>query len=86
MQNNLIQALVELNESTGENKWIEKAISFTDKMIDEFWSEKEGKFYDSGKSSTDTLVRPSTTGIETEETVRSYTGGSSLTLGLNYSF
>ncbi|MAU71486.1 MAG: TonB-dependent receptor [Pseudozobellia sp.] len=32
------------------------------------------------------LVRPSTTGIETEETVRSYTGGSSLTLGLNYSF
>jgi len=57
----LIQALIELNESTGENKWIEKAISFTDKMIDEFWSEKEGKFYDSGKSSTDTLVRPSTT-------------------------
>ena len=57
----LIQALVELNESTGENIWIEKAISFTDKMIDEFWSEKEGKFYDSGKSSTDTLVRPSTT-------------------------
>ena len=32
-----------------------------EKMIDEFWSEKEGKFYDSGKSSTDTLVRPSTT-------------------------
>ena len=30
-------------------------------MIDEFWSEKGGKFYDSGKSSTDTLVRPSTT-------------------------
>ena len=22
---------------------------FAEKMIDEFWSEKEGKFYDSGK-------------------------------------
>ena len=55
------QALIELNESTGENKWVEKAMVFAEKMIDEFWSKKEGKFYDSGKSSTDTLVRPSTT-------------------------
>ena len=56
-----IQALIELNESTGENKWIKHALNFAEKMIDEFWSEKEGKLYDSGKSSTDTLVRPSTT-------------------------
>ncbi len=32
------------------------------------------------------LVRPSTTGIETEETVRSYTSGSTLSLGVSYSF
>ncbi len=30
------------------------------------------------------LVRPSTTGIETEETVRSYTSGAQITLGVNY--
>ena len=32
------------------------------------------------------LVRPSTTNIETEETVRSYTSGAQISLGLNYSF
>jgi outer membrane receptor protein involved in Fe transport len=31
-------------------------------------------------------VRPSTTGIETTETVRSYTRGAVLSLGINYSF
>ena len=56
-----VWALIELNESTGDNKWVEQAIKFSNIMIDEFWSEKEGKFYDSGISSTDTLVRPSTT-------------------------
>ncbi len=32
------------------------------------------------------LVKPSTTGIETDETVRSYTSGATLSLGVNYSF
>lgn len=32
------------------------------------------------------LVRPSTTGIETEQTVRSYTIGAQLSLGVNFSF
>tara|TARA_R110002167_G_scaffold233264_10_gene438532 strand:+ start:1823 stop:4591 length:2769 start_codon:yes stop_codon:yes gene_type:complete len=32
------------------------------------------------------LVKPSTTGIETEQTVRSYSSGSVLSLGINYSF
>ena len=32
------------------------------------------------------LVKPSTTNIETEEIVRSYTSGTTLSLGLNYSF
>ncbi|MGB5553046.1 MAG: TonB-dependent receptor [Flavobacteriaceae bacterium] len=32
------------------------------------------------------LVRPSTTNIETEETVRSYTAGSQFSIGLNYKF
>jgi len=32
------------------------------------------------------LVRPSTTNIETEEIVRSYTSGAQISLGLNYSF
>ncbi len=32
------------------------------------------------------LVKPSTTGIETEETVRSYTSGATLSLGVSYSF
>lgn len=56
-----IQALIELNESTGDNKWINLAEEFSGKMIDEFWSEEEEMFFDTGKSSTDTLVRPSTT-------------------------
>ena len=55
-----IQALIELNESTGDNKWIEHAIGYTDKMINEFWSEEDKMFFDSGASSTDTLVRAST--------------------------
>ena len=32
------------------------------------------------------LVRPSTTNIETEEIVRSYTSGTQISLGLNYTF
>lgn len=32
------------------------------------------------------LVKPSTTGIQTEETVRSYTSGATLNLGFSYSF
>ena len=32
------------------------------------------------------LVRPSTTNIETEEVVRSYTSGAQISLGLNYTF
>ncbi|WP_339650777.1 TonB-dependent receptor [uncultured Maribacter sp.] len=32
------------------------------------------------------LVKPSTTNVETEEIVRSYTSGTTLSLGLNYSF
>ncbi len=32
------------------------------------------------------LVKPSTTGIETDQTVRSYTSGANLSLGINYSF
>ena len=55
-----IQALIELNESTGDNKWVDYAIEYADKMIDEFWSEEDKMFYDSGISSTDTLVRAST--------------------------
>ena len=55
-----IQALIELNESTGDNKWMNYAMEYTDKMIDEFWSEEDKMFYDSGTSSTDTLVRAST--------------------------
>ena len=55
-----IQSLIELNESTGDNKWMNYAMEYTDKMIDEFWSEKDKMFYDSGTSSTDTLVRAST--------------------------
>mgnify|MGYP001321183960 FL=1 len=54
-----VQALIELNESTGDNKWMNYAIEYADKMIDEFWSEEDKMFYDSGTSSTDTLVRAS---------------------------
>lgn len=32
------------------------------------------------------LIRPSTTGIETEETVRSYSNGAQISLGVNYKF
>ena len=46
--------------SFNHNKWMNYAMEYTDKMIDEFWSEEDKMFYDSGTSSTDTLVRAST--------------------------
>ncbi|MFD2516746.1 TonB-dependent receptor [Salinimicrobium flavum] len=55
--------------------------------LGEHWSLKfTGKNLLNPESERVQKIRPSTTGIETTKTVRSYTRGASLSLGVNYSF
>ena len=44
-----IQALIDLYEATLEVDWLEKARDLNGQMLDQFWDEKEGGFFFSGK-------------------------------------
>ena len=41
----LIWALIELYRSTGEDRYIQKAVDYIESMIDHFWDEEKGGFY-----------------------------------------
>jgi uncharacterized protein len=45
-----LEALVALYEAGLDNKWITRAIELAKSMIEEFWDEKEGGFFLSGRS------------------------------------
>jgi uncharacterized protein YyaL (SSP411 family) len=53
----VISALVTLYETTGRLRWLEAALSLTDKMIEEFWDEEGGGFFYNGKSGEQLIVR-----------------------------
>jgi uncharacterized protein len=53
----LAEGLLTLYETTGESKWLNSCIGVTETMVEEFWDEKDGAFYFTGKSHEDLIVR-----------------------------
>ncbi len=53
----LTDGLVTLFETTGESRWLNEALTLTDRMIDEFWDEEGGGFFFTGKSHENLIVR-----------------------------
>jgi uncharacterized protein YyaL (SSP411 family) len=53
----LIEGLVTLFETTGEFRWLTKALALTVVMVEEFWDQEAGGFFFTGKSHEDLIVR-----------------------------
>jgi uncharacterized protein len=53
----LIEGLVTLYETTGEFRWLTKALALSVVMIQEFWDEDAGGFFFTGKSHENLIVR-----------------------------
>ena len=53
----LIEGLVTLFETTGEFRWLTKALALSVVMIQEFWDEEAGGFFFTGKSHENLIVR-----------------------------
>ena len=53
----LSEGLVTLFETTGESRWLNEALTLTDRMISEFWDEEGGGFFFTGKSHENLIVR-----------------------------
>ena len=53
----LIDALVSLYEATFAPRWIDAALQLTDKMIEQFWDEKDGGFFYTGKDHEQLIAR-----------------------------
>ena len=54
----LVQGLLALYEATFNARWLEEANSLTHSMIELFWDEGEGLFYDTGSDHEALVVRP----------------------------
>ena len=52
-----IEGLVTLYETTGEFRWLNEALTLTDRMIGEFWDDENGGFYFTGNSHENLIVR-----------------------------
>ncbi len=52
-----IEGLVTLFETTGEFRWLNEALTLTDRMIEEFWDDENGGFYFTGNSHENLIVR-----------------------------
>ena len=55
---NLIDGLLTLHEATFDPRWLEEGRALADAMIDLFWVEGEGVFYDTGHDHEELLLRP----------------------------
>ena len=55
----LIDGLLALHEVTLEPRWLREAIELGGAMVDLFWDEAAGQFYDTGKDHETLIVRPS---------------------------
>jgi len=53
----LIDGLLTLYETSGEQRWFNEARSLTDRMIEEFWDQETGGFYFTGRNHEDLIVR-----------------------------
>jgi hypothetical protein len=49
--------LLALYEATGELRWLEEAVTITERMVEEFWDEREGGFFYTGESHEELIVR-----------------------------
>ncbi|MFH0768648.1 MAG: thioredoxin domain-containing protein, partial [Chloroflexota bacterium] len=57
----VIEGLLDLHQVTFQGKWLKEAISLTDIMVNEFWDESAGMFYDTGKRHQPLFIRPQNT-------------------------
>ncbi|MGH9971017.1 MAG: thioredoxin domain-containing protein, partial [Pyrinomonadaceae bacterium] len=53
----LAEGMLTLYETTGELEWFEETLAITNKMIDEFWDDRDGGFFYTGKSHESLIVR-----------------------------
>ncbi len=54
----LTDALITLYEATFEQRWMDEAVRWADAMVELFWSDEEGVFYDTGTDHEMLVVRP----------------------------
>ena len=54
----LIDGLLSLYEATFDRRWLDEARSLADGMVELFWDEGEGYFYDTGSDAEALIVRP----------------------------
>ncbi|MBI2172271.1 MAG: thioredoxin domain-containing protein [Chloroflexi bacterium] len=55
---NLIDGLLALHEATFDLRWLREAVSLADQMLDLFWDDAEGVFYDTGRDHERLILRP----------------------------
>jgi uncharacterized protein len=53
----VVSGLVTLYETTGRLRWLEAALTLTDRMVEEFWDEEGGGFFYNGRSGEKLIVR-----------------------------
>ena len=54
----LIDGLVALHEVSFDVRWLREAVSLGEEMVELFWDEEAGQFYDTGRDHEDLIVRP----------------------------
>jgi len=57
----VIEGLLSLHQATFSGRWLREAIRLTDIMVEVFWDESAGMFYDTGRRHQALFVRPRTT-------------------------
>ena len=54
----LISGLISLHEATFEGRWLREAVDLGQSMVDLFWDEPSGQFYDTGRDHEELVIRP----------------------------
>ena len=54
----LIDGLLSLHEATLDGRWLDESVSLGEAMVDLFWEESEGRFYDTGRDHEELVLRP----------------------------
>jgi len=54
----IVEGLLDLHQATFQGKWLKEAIRLIDIMINEFWDESAGIFYDTGQRHKTLFIRP----------------------------
>jgi len=57
----VIEGLLNLHQATFSGKWLKEAIRLADIIVDEFWDESDGIFYDTGTRHQALFLRPRST-------------------------